>query len=93
MPKSGRRWHECSQEGRVGGSAGGELEIGRLERDLEKASPGYEIGRRDGEKYLGQVRAYLGTREETGLYCEVQDAHLGGDGRCCRSKLIEEIPF
>lgn len=57
-----------------------ELEIGRLERDLEKLRRGYEIGRRDGEKYLGQVRAYLGTREETGLYCEVQDAHLGGDG-------------
>lgn len=36
-----------------------ELDIGKLERDAEKLRQGYETGRRDGEKYLEQVREYL----------------------------------
>ncbi len=36
-----------------------ELDIGRLERDQEKLRQGYAAGRRDGEKYLAQVREYL----------------------------------
>lgn len=36
-----------------------ELGIGRLERDVDNLRRGYEIGRKDGEKYLRQVQEYL----------------------------------
>lgn len=36
-----------------------ELGIGRLERDRENLRRGYATGRKDGEKYLQQVRDYL----------------------------------
>lgn len=36
-----------------------ELGIGRLERDPENLRRGYETGRKDGEKYLTQVKKYI----------------------------------
>lgn len=37
-----------------------ELDIGRLERDVDKLKLGYESGQRDGERYVEQVRSYWG---------------------------------
>lgn len=36
-----------------------ELDIGRLERDVEKLKAGYAAGRRDGEKHWARVQEYL----------------------------------
>lgn len=40
-----------------------ELDIGRLERDVNQLKLGYETGVRDGERYLEKIRAYFGLAE------------------------------